>query len=1739
MRLKTGGLLTVSGAFSFFVFCFAFVMSVGVAHASGYTYAGQFGGSGSGNGQFSVPYRIAIASSTGNIYVTDYYNKRVEIFNSSGVYQSEIGGPGGCTGDFGNPSGIAISPLNGDVYVADSNNNCVEIFNSSGVFQSEFGGSGSSTGEFSGPNGVAVDSSGNIYVVDSGNDRVEVFNSSGVYQSQFGSSGSGNGQLNNPYGITIDSSGKIYVADYSNDRVDIFNSSGVYQSEIGGGGSGNGQFSGPTDIAVDSSGNIYVTDLFNYRVQIFNSSGVYQSQFGSQGAGNGEFDGTDGLALDSSGNIFVADRSNYVEEFSSNISPAVITLPALSVGTSTITLDATVSSSSSPVTQSGFAYGTSSSLTSDVSTTTLGSQGAGTFSENITGLTPNTTYYFEAYVVNSDGTSTGSTMSTTTNPGPGLYYTFNGAGLQTLTYNGQSYITEPSQESANEVNATFLTPGSVENNYNGSVFSSVISTSSNYFQQVYNSGQSDSYTVKTQYSTPEPNTLETDIYITNNDATDTLQEVNIKNLNLLTPGYTPYNSYWPDSSANIGIGPVSIGNDYYPPGPLTFLSGNWGSFAIDSDNYTGNWTFGSTAGFAAGAGSSTQFVMSFSNFGDNGGNDASNTLMDLITPGQTRHYMYDITFGSASDTPATLGSTGYASWRNSIPYLINWPNRAPIGRWFIASGADDSVTNPRGYLGSSTLDVSSSTVFDAAIMTAASTTIAAMNAMNPKPQAVLIWDLEGQEFNQPFTYVGNPNELNTISPEMGAVADQLISTIQNAGYQVGLTLRPSNFGAGPTLPATCYHDTNTNNGPNQDSDVFVLTTASYPYRGYECTATNTWTQPGANLPNHQTGSDDDSVLLSNLQSKVTYAQNRWGIHLFYVDSTIYGDAGTGFSYLIWRQLQTEFPDDLFIPEQPDGPPAYAATAPYTAPGDTVSGLSTPQASLDLYPNAFSVIQAVDSGGIDLTTNSTDYNTLVQSVEAGNILFFDGWYESTQNAQIASIYQDAYALAGLTVPTLTTTTASNITMTSATLNGAITADGGASSTVEGFNYGTTMSYGLIASSSGIFGVGSFNAAVTGLTCNTTYHFQAYADNSAGIGTSTDQTFNTSTCSGSTTAPTVSTSAATSVSTSSIIFNGAITATGGANALQSGFVYGTSSSLTSVIATTTLGAQTGTATLNQTLSGLIANTTYYFEAYATNSAGTSFGSILSTTTLANASSTAATVSTNVATNIASSSATLNGAIVSTGGASTTQSGFAFGTSSSLTGSGVTISGLGSQTGDASFLQNLTGLSPYSTYYFRAYAVNANGTSTGSILSFITLSTAPTVTTQAPTANSGSAFTANGTLSATGGQNASIEGFAYGTTTAYGATTTSSGSFGTGTLSQAISGLLCSTTYHVVAYAANSGGTSYGGDQTVTTQSCTVPAVSVSSASNVGQTFATLNGSIASDGNASSTLEGFVWGTSSSYGATTTSTGTYGNGSFSQNLSSLSCDTTYDFGALAQNPAGFGTSTNDSFTTSACPVAVSSGGGAAISYGGGGGGSVSSAELATLLAPSASTTTYLNSLPTTASVTAVSPTFTSTLALGSTGPQVTALQTLLANLGFFKVVATGYYGSVTEAAVKAYQASNGISPVGSVGPLTRASLNAQTSSRTTTAVSTTASSSAVTYDFTRSLGIGSIGLAVKALQGFLNTNGFTVTTSGPGSPGNETSYFGPATQNVVARFQKYHGIVPDSGYFGPITRGVVNGV
>ena len=141
----------------------------------------------------------------------------------------------------------------------------------------------------------------------------------------------------------------------------------------------------------------------------------------------------------------------------------------------------------------------------------------------------------------------------------------------------------------------------------------------------------------------------------------------------------------------------------------------------------------------------------------------------------------------------------------------------------------------------------------------------------------------------------------------------------------------------------------------------------------------------------------------------------------------------------------------------------------------------------------------------------------------------------------------------------------------------------------------------------------------------------------------------------------------------------------------------------------GSGTGSFTSNLTL--LTPGATYYVRAYAINSAGTAYGNQVSFTTEALQ---VPILTTTAVTSVTLTTAVSGGNITSDGGGIVTARGVCWSTSPNPT---TAASSTTDGSGTGVFTSNLTGLSPSTTYYVKAYAVNSEGTAYGNEVSFTT--------------------------------------------------------------------------------------------------------------------------------------------------------------------------------------------------------------------------------------------------------------------------------------------------------------------------------------------------------------------------------------------------------------------------------------
>ncbi len=277
-------------------------------------YRGSFGSAGSLEGQFADPSDDAI-DAHGNLWVTDAYNSRLQVFSPTGTLLKALGCCGTGEGKLSEPQGIAVNKSTGKVYVADQSNNRVEIYNEKYEHVGQFGEFGTAAGKFNGAEGVAIDQSGNVWVADWGNNLVEEFSAEGKFERAFGECGSGKETLSQPQGIAI-YNGTVYVESFAQNRIDEYSETGGCAGEFGAPGSGNGQLSYPGWMTFSSTGTLYVADGGNNRIEEFSAAGAYLTAFGVKGTGTAEFWEPEGVALSSSGEMYVTDSSNErVEEW--------------------------------------------------------------------------------------------------------------------------------------------------------------------------------------------------------------------------------------------------------------------------------------------------------------------------------------------------------------------------------------------------------------------------------------------------------------------------------------------------------------------------------------------------------------------------------------------------------------------------------------------------------------------------------------------------------------------------------------------------------------------------------------------------------------------------------------------------------------------------------------------------------------------------------------------------------------------------------------------------------------------------------------------------------------------------------------------------------------------------------------------------------------------------------------------------------------------------------------------------------------------------------------------------------------------------------------------------------------------------------------------------------------------------------------------------------------------------------
>jgi hypothetical protein len=418
----------------------AVLLGFGVAVARAeLAFSTTFGSEGTGDGQFKGPQGIGVdqtmlGPTSGDIYVADTGNARVEQFDSAGNFirtwgwgvtdgasSSEIctsacraGLPGTGAGQLSDPTSIAVDSSSdssqSDIYVGDDVNKVVDKFSPSGSLLATITGPSAGV-QFTSIAGVAVDPTGNLWVADA--DEVYEFNSDGTLLTQFADN------YTTTLNIAVDANEDVYLI-RAGGEVEKWNTA----ARAGGNPVMFDPNGGGTGLAVDlATNNLYVDH--GTSIDEWSASDQSLGAFGSGALSEGAQIAYDPTAIlpgaGGEGALYVADRgSSHVVVFVPPAPAAPAVQPNSENATKVTATEATLNASVNPDgidTEIYFEYGPTAAYGKVSSTPGEGIGSAHglvavTYTPN--GLSTGTTYHFRVVAVNSKGTVDGPDATFTT-----------------------------------------------------------------------------------------------------------------------------------------------------------------------------------------------------------------------------------------------------------------------------------------------------------------------------------------------------------------------------------------------------------------------------------------------------------------------------------------------------------------------------------------------------------------------------------------------------------------------------------------------------------------------------------------------------------------------------------------------------------------------------------------------------------------------------------------------------------------------------------------------------------------------------------------------------------------------------------------------------------------------------------------------------------------------------------------------------------------------------------------------------------------------------------------------------------------------------------------------------------------------------------------------------------------------------------------------------------------------------
>ena len=545
-----------------------------------------------------------------------------------------------------------------------------------------------------------------------------------------------------------------------------------------------------------------------------------------------------------------------------------------------------------------------------------------------------------------------------TNAAPsGLFYTLASTGMTSLSNNGTAFFTSTNNGALGFHQQPLFQPANGSPAYFGS--STPLSTSLNSLTQTVTA----TYvwgSLACQY-TQVGSTLKMRYTVTNTTSDlMTTAEINLPEMTFpITPTGTMTDSA--DYADDRGPQPLYYSNFWadprYRPGVLLVDYGSAGVVGICDED-----------------------VASMARIEDYGSDDPPaftrypfQLFMRPVQGGDSMSCTVSLRFAPAGSSLADVAGDLLQEYSALFPSQLDWADRRSIGALFLANdgGGSTYALNPRGWFTDPDLNVSTPATypnFRQRLMDYADRAVAELHSKNS--QGMIVWDLEGEQYPQPATYIGDPRLLSRLAPEMEYVDSSGIATVdaffqkfRDAGLSPGLVVRPQQI-------------------------VF-----------------------DANGAPHQS---DFSQPTKTLMDKIAYAKNRWGIKIFHIDTPAGAgpsdsdtlpsfDRGNGtLDPAGLQQIAAAYPDVLLIPEWKTTR-SYAYSSPFTSV-DVGEGMVTTSLIHSVYPGGF--VSNLDRAG-DHSGDSSLRRILIPGLANGDLLMYDGWFdEEPANNSILNMYQQA-------------------------------------------------------------------------------------------------------------------------------------------------------------------------------------------------------------------------------------------------------------------------------------------------------------------------------------------------------------------------------------------------------------------------------------------------------------------------------------------------------------------------------------------------------------------------------------------------------------------------------------------------------------------------------------------------------------------------------------------------------------